>query len=289
MLDPMDPATTTAAAGPGIAPWIVLGAVVGIALCAALALVGTLLLRPRRRPGPPPPEGWEDDDLPAFREAPPGFPGARHPRRDGWVSLAPAPVAAPSPAADRPARLLAGLTAGVLALIAVAALVAGLGRSEAATERPATVRSATTASVRYEGLVLERRAVGVTVTAPSLRLSTGSGGARASVTLPTWNCLADSAPADPAAADCAETPTQYAELTAPDLAVIADGDGLRVAGRFATYTRPNGGPPEPTGRTYALTFTVTPAGRDGADGEVRLGDDSAPAVAGVNAFHHRSG
>jgi hypothetical protein len=66
--------------------------------------------------------------------------------------------------------------------------------------------------------------------------------------------------------------------------VTPDGGGLRVAGRFPTSIRPIGGPPEATGRTYALSFTVAPAGNGGADGEVRLGDDSAPAVPSLSAF-----
>jgi hypothetical protein len=98
------------------------------------------------------------------------------------------------------------------------------------------------------------------------------------VTLPAWNCLADEAPPDPATADCARTPTEYAELSAPALDVVRDGDALRVSGRFPTWTRPNGGPPERTGRVYELTFVLPAAGADGARGEVRLGDDRAPAV-----------
>jgi hypothetical protein len=293
MLGRMDlRATTTAAAsGSGVAPWIVLGVVLGIALVALAGLATALLLRPRRRPAPPPaPTGWLDDDLLAFRDTPPGFAGAPRRARHGWVSLAPAPPAPAAVTADRPWRLLAGLSGAVLALIGVAALVAGLSGGEAAAHRPAeSAQPGVTAELTFRGLVLERRAVGVTATAPSLRLTTAGDDAHASVTLPTWNCLTDAAPADPAAADCAETPTEYADLAEPELEVAPDGDGLRVSGRFATYTRPNGGPPETTGRVYALTFTVAPddaGGGDGADGEVRLGDDSAPAVnePGVNVF-----
>jgi hypothetical protein len=282
MLCPMDVAATDP--GAGAAPWIVLGAVLGIALVALAALVAAVLVR-ARRPGGAPEESEPDDDLPGFHATPPGFPGARRPHTDGWVSLAMPPPTAEAPAPDRSWPLLAGLAGGVLLLVGVAALVAGLGRGEAAGRTPpggtATghgAREGVEARLSFEGLVLERRAVGVTVTAPTLELTTRGGTAHASVTLPAWNCLADEAPADPARADCAETPTEYADLASPALDVVHDGDALRVSGRFATVTRPNGGPPEPTGRVYALRFTVTPDGPDGAAGEVRLGDDRAPAV-----------
>jgi hypothetical protein len=290
MLCPMDVAAT--APGPGAAPWIVLGAVLGIALVALAALAAAVLVR-TRRPGAGPAAGEPDDDLPGFHEAPPGFPGARRFATDGWVSLAPPPPAAETSTADRPWPLLAGLAGGVLLLVGVAALLAGLGRGEAAGRTPPGgsgtgdgAAKDVEARVSFEGLILERRAVGVTVTAPTLELTMTRGTAHASVTLPAWNCLADEAPADPEAADCAETQTEYADLATPGLDVVHDGDALRVSGRFATVTRPNGGPPEPTGRVYALSFTVTPDGAEGAAGEVRLGDDRAPAVAepGVNVL-----
>jgi hypothetical protein len=290
MLCPMDVAATDP--GAGAAPWIVLGAVLGIALVTLAALVAAVLVR-ARRPGAGPEVGEPDDDLPGFHEAPPGFPGARRPPADGWVSLALPPPAAGTPAPDRPSMLLAGLAGGVLLLVGLAALVAGLGRGEAASRTPPSgvasghgTAGDVDARVTFEGLILERRAVGVTVTAPTLELTVSGGTARASVTLPAWNCLADEAPADPEAADCAETQTEYADLATPALDAVRDGEALRVSGRFATVTHPNGGPPEPTGRVYALSFTVTPAGPDGAAGEVRLGDDRATAVAepGVNVL-----
>ena len=50
------------------------------------------------------------------------------------------------------------------------------------------------------------------------------------------------------------------------------GDGLRLSGRFPTYTRPAGGQPAYTGRVYGLTVTVRPARTAGA------GDAEVPAA-----------
>jgi hypothetical protein len=279
MLGPMDVAAT--APGAGIAPWLVLGVVLGVVLGTLLgAALAALLARAaghrssrRRAPAPAP----FRDDLPGFREAPPGFPGARRPPTTGWVALAPLPPPAAPAREDRPLPVLAGLAGAVLLLIGAAALVAGLSPGRAAADRPARPADRSpdlAAEASFAGLVLERRAVGVTVTTPRLRLADG----RAEVTLPAWNCLADEAPADPEAAGCARTPTQYAELAGPALDLQRDGDTVRVSGRFPTMTRPNGGPPEETGRAYDLAFTLRPDGDGGTTGEVRLGDDTAPVI-----------
>ncbi len=133
------------------------------------------------------------------------------------------------------------------------------------------------------GLVLERRAVGVTVTYPAVSVTTGYGVALAHVRLPVWNCLGSTAPEDPGTAGCTPAGTEYADLPTPALTVTREGDALRVTGRFPTYTRPAGTPPAYTGRVYDLRVTVTPAGplRDGeavADGALFLGTERADAV-----------
>ncbi len=136
------------------------------------------------------------------------------------------------------------------------------------------------------GLVLERRAVGVTVAYPAVSVTVGDGGAAlAHVRLPVWNCLGTGAPADPAAAGCRTAGTEYAELPAPALTVSREGDALRLAGRFPTYTRPAGTPPAYTGRVYDLSVAVAPDGplRDGeapAAGTLFLGTERAAAVGG---------
>ena len=132
------------------------------------------------------------------------------------------------------------------------------------------------ARATFGGLVLERRAVGVTVTYPAVSVTSSdatSGPALAHVRLPVWNCLRDDAPTDPVAAGCRRLPTQYAELGTPALAVTSDGEGLRISGDFPTYLRPAGSPPVWTGQVYPLTVTWTPEG-----GTVHLGTERAPAI-----------
>ncbi|SDC05479.1 hypothetical protein SAMN05660690_0364 [Geodermatophilus telluris] len=140
-----------------------------------------------------------------------------------------------------------------------------------------------TARLALGGLVLERRAVGVTVTYPSVSVTVGGGEALAHVLLPTWNCLGDAAPADPEQAGCTRAGVEYADLPTPALEVSRDGDALRLTGRFPTYTRPSGTPPVYTGRVYPLSVTVAPAGplRDGqarAEGALFLGTDRAGSL-----------
>ena len=132
------------------------------------------------------------------------------------------------------------------------------------------------ARATFEGLVLEHRAVGVTATYPSVGITAGEvpgGAALAHVRLPVWNCLSDSAPADPVTAGCRRLPTQYAELGTPALTVTSDGNGLRIDGRFPTYRRPAGSPPEWTGQAYRLSVTWTARGAT-----VHLGDERAVAL-----------
>jgi hypothetical protein len=147
------------------------------------------------------------------------------------------------------------------------------------------------ASITFGGVVLEQRAVGLTVTYPSLSLSGDGAQALAHVRLPTFNCLTAEPPADPVAAGCSRSLTEYADLASPALRVSRDGDRLDVVGLFPTYTRSNGSPPAYTGRAYQLTATVSPDGavRGGAaaaTGVVRIGLGSAVStpVPGVNVL-----
>ncbi|RFU21777.1 hypothetical protein [Geodermatophilus marinus] len=129
------------------------------------------------------------------------------------------------------------------------------------------------ARLAFGGVVLERHAVGVTVAYPSVSVTaTGDPvtAALAHLRLDTWNCLAGEAPDDPEEAGCVRTRTAYAELPTPALGVEREGPGLRLTGRFPTYTRPLGGPATYTGRVYDVTVTVA------ADGPLRAG--TAPAT-----------
>ncbi|MGY1743521.1 MULTISPECIES: hypothetical protein [unclassified Blastococcus] len=148
------------------------------------------------------------------------------------------------------------------------------------------------ARLAFAPLVLERRAVGVTVAAAAVGVtSRADGTALAHVRLPTWNCLATEAPTDPAAAGCVPGPVEYADLPSPALRATAEDGGLRLTGRFPTYTRPAGGPPLYTGRVYELTVTLSagePVDAGGwapARGTLFLGTDRAAALedAGVSA------
>jgi hypothetical protein len=136
------------------------------------------------------------------------------------------------------------------------------------------------ARLAFEGLVLERRAVGATIAYPSVSVTAtevpGSP-ALAHVRLPLWNCLTDTAPDDPVAAGCRRLPPEYAELPTPALTVTEDDDGLRIAGRFPTYVRPGGTPPEWTGRVYPFVVHVGPDG-DHAAGTLHLGTVRARSI-----------
>jgi len=317
MLSGMElPGMDVAAAQSSMVPWLVLGAVLGIALVALAGLAAVLLLR---RPGgrrkaeaareePP----ARVDDLQHFLEHPPGSVGAPPSPAPGWAALSapPPPAAPPEPAVERPQTATAlaamGVTAlllvGVAAALAVAAEPSESPRTDAGTAsttahetRHAGAREAgaladasvapgrhgSAARLRFAGVVLERRAVGVTATYPRLTVTSDGEDAVAHVELPTFNCLTDRAPADPLAAGCVASLTEYADLAAPDLEVGRDGDDLRISGNFPTYLRPNGSAPAWTGRAYDLTVRIEPRSGDPdegwvpASGVLALGDDRA--------------
>jgi hypothetical protein len=294
-----------AAAQSSMAPWLVLGAVLGVALIALPALVAVLLLR---RPGGRRPTGPVDeeppapvDDLADFLEHPPGSAGAPPPAAAGWPPLsAPPDPAAPQEPATAPAgrsrqtatalAAMAGsalLLVGVAAALAVAAQPSGTPRADASSSPSAAAppsaeqdagaladrsvalgRDGVAARLAFGGVVLERRAVGVTATYPRITVTSDGEDAVAHVELPTFNCLSDQAPADPVAAGCVASLTEYADLAAPDLTVARDDDGARVSGNFPTYLRPNGSAPAWTGRAYELTVRIEPRSGDPDDGWV---------------------
>lgn len=285
-------------------PWIALGVVLGIVLLGLVGLPAALLLR--RSPDgasvrPEPADDEAPDDLAAFLDHPPGSPGERRRPVEGWAALSappPAPPAAAPPGLPVPRRSLV-VVAVAAALLAGAALAVAVGLGDGDPGRPSASGSPASASapaggiearLSFGGVVLERHAVGVTATYPELRLADG----RAELELPTFNCLAGEAPADPADAGCRRTVPEYAELAAPDLRVTETGDGWEISGRFVTEIRPNGSGPVPTGRAYELVVTVVAAdrGEDGwrpAEGTLRLGPDETAttgtdAAAGINVL-----
>jgi hypothetical protein len=278
-------------------PWLGLGVVLAI-LLPTLAALGVLALRrsrsPREEPaGPAALDGFGDDDLQAFLESPPGS-AAPTGTPEGWTSLsAPAPAPPiPSPPRDRlpTSAVLVGMAVAALLLIGAAAAVAAArttgpsdaprsagdpGGATAGTADPGPV----SARLAFQGVVLERHAVGVTVAYPRVLLATGTDGAVAEVELPTFNCLLAEAPEDPVAAGCTRSVAEHAELSAPELTVAADDGVLRFSGLFPTNRRPNGSPPVPTGRAYELSVQAAPAdgrageGREPATGLLRIGED----------------
>jgi hypothetical protein len=265
---------------------------VGVLLAVAgLVLVGLIAAFVAHRRAEPPavePPAEPVDDLPYFLEFPPGSTPAAPRASDSVVALAPAPrPAAPAPAPP-PRRsipiaamaVLAGLLVLLLVAAAVVAATAGPDR-RGAGDRQAVDTPTAEARVRFGGIVLEERAVGVTVSHPELFLDARADGSRASLELPTWNCFATEAPEDPVAAGCVPGRTEYAELDSPDLSVTTDGGGLRIEGDFATSTRPTGSDPEPTGRSYALVVTVEPDG----SGALELGQRRTEVVEGEVRIH----
>ncbi|MCO7219980.1 hypothetical protein [Klenkia sp. PcliD-1-E] len=136
-----------------------------------------------------------------------------------------------------------------------------------------------TAEVSFAGVVLEPRAVGVTVAYPRLRASGDGERSVAHVELAVWNCLADTPPADPATADCRRGLVEYADLPSPELSTTRTGDGVQLTGSFPTYTRPNGSAPSYTGRSYTLDVEVADR-RGTVTGTLRLGDGVADALPG---------
>jgi hypothetical protein len=268
---------------------------VGVLLAlAGLVLVGLVAaFAAGRRTGPPARAATLDpvDDLPDFFASPPGSTPSRGPAHppssDAVVALSPPPRPAtpgPSRTPAVPTGVLAALGGLVVLLLVAAVVVASLpvsGRRDAGglgAPREARAPTGAEARLRFGTVVLEERAVGVTVSSPELILDADGEGPVASLELPTWNCLAAEAPEDPAEVGCAPGRTEYAELRSPELEVVRDGDDLRIAGAFATATRPAGSDPEFTGRTYDLVVTVHP-GSPGS-GELELGDRSTPVVEG---------
>ena len=196
----------------------------------------------------------------------------------GAASTLSAPTASAAPGLDATAPTTAAppsATAGAPGALALTSVPLG--------------RNGVTAGVTFQGVLLEQRAVGLTVTYPSVSVSTDGRRSLAHVRLPTFNCLTAEPPDDPVAAGCARSVTEYADLAAPSLQLTRDGDRLELVGLFATYTRPNGTPPTYTGRAYQLAATITADGpaTDGtapAAGVVRIGLDSAATTTdpGVN-------
>jgi hypothetical protein len=290
-----------AAAGTATAPWLVFGVVLGLLLVFLAGLTAALVLR-RRLPSAPAaapeaaPGGVPEDDLPGFLESPPGSGAATAVPQVGWAALTSPPAA---PTAPRPAPRGRRDTVVVLTAMAVTALLlAGAAAAVAAAARPdgrpghhppadassSRARDGDAARLTFGGVVLEPRTVGVTATYPVVEVGTDGGQARAHVEFPTFNCLTGEAPADPVAAGCTRSVTEYADLGSPDVVVARDGDGLRITGRFPTELRPNGSAPVPTGRVYELLITVAPAdGGSGrgwrpAEGVLELGSGRAATV-----------
>jgi hypothetical protein len=260
---------------------IAVAVLLGLAGLVLAGLVAAFVAGRRTRPPADP-----VDDLPDFLEFPPGSAASARPA-DRSVALAPLGPTAPAPQPRR--RLTVGALAalgGLAGLLLIGAVVVaslpGSGRRGSGEHRPAGDE----ARLRFGGIVLEERAVGVTVTYPELILDTDSDGKVASLELPTWNCLAAEAPDDPVDAGCVRGRTEYAELRTPDLEVTRDGPGLRIAGAFATTTRPTGGEAEPTDRTYDVVVSVSPEGAATSDrwvpasGDLELGERRTPVVEG---------
>jgi hypothetical protein len=282
----VDPAGADGAAP--VAAWMGIGALLATAAVLLVGLgVGWLVARRRARASEPGPV----DDLPSFLESPPGSSEVTGPASAVHVGLAAsAPDAGRGPVAALPARAVAGAAAVAVLLLAVAGGLAatatsGDQRSAAAAATAGASRddapaAGTEARLRFAGVVLEQRAVGITATYPELHLVQVGGGPVARLTLPTWNCLSAAAPDDPVAAGCVPSRTEHAELGPPALDVTQDRAQdpveLRLAGSFRTTTRPTGGPPEATGRVYPIEVTVR-AGRSEpgrwapAEGELLLG------------------
>ncbi|SHG87235.1 hypothetical protein SAMN05444351_3506 [Geodermatophilus nigrescens] len=307
-----------------VAAWLVLGlALAGLAAAAVLLARTRPAGRPAQRTAAPAPaqaSRWAQDDLPAFLEAPPGTPRPpvaappepplAGPDDDGdagravaalaaaalalvavlaGVALAaredPAPAAAPPPVATAaPPPPAPAPAAPDLPLPPADPLPGERGAGLLAARSVPLGDGGVSARLALGGLVLERRAVGVSVGYPAVSVTAGeSGAALAHLRLVTWNCLGSTAPEDPAAAGCAATGVEYADLPTPALGVTRDGDALRLTGRFPTYTRPTGTPPAYTGRVYDLSVTVARAGppRDGeapAEGALFLGTERADSL-----------
>lgn len=281
----------TAAAGTAPVPWLVLGVVLGVLLVLLVGLSTALVLRWREARRQPVVPDESADDLPGFLESPPGSGAA--PAQAGWATLTTSPVAAAPPPA-RPGRrdtvvVLTAMGVTAVLLVGVAAVVAATSRPDGRRGPPDRVEASraddgAAARLMFGGVVLEPRAVGVTATYPVVEVSVEGDEARARVEFPTFNCLSGEAPADPVAAGCTRSVTEYADLTSPDLVVDQVGAGLRVTGRFPTELRPNGSAPVPTGRVYELVITAAPVdgrtvrGWRPAEGVLELGQERVATV-----------
>ncbi|WP_147251759.1 hypothetical protein [Blastococcus sp. TF02-8] len=269
----------------GAAAWTVLGAVLGL-LLAATALATVRAARGRRGRGTATgqPAPLRVDDLAEFLEHPPGTRPEPPGPAAGWTSLTPpAPPAilttAP-PAGDHTYRALALLCLAALTLVGLAGAVAA-GYRESDEPRASATRATTppspsgrtTGELTAGGLVLQQRAVGITVTYPELSLSVERDTVALDLRLPTWNCLTATAPTDPAASGCIPSLVEHAELTTPELSVERDGNRLVLRGPATTELRPSGSAPESTGRVYEVELTVV-LGAEPA-GEIRIGTGSA--------------
>ena len=285
---------------------------------AVLGLVaGGIAALAARSPSRAVPDRRSRDDLPTFHAHPPGSPGAPPlPVGGPPVLLAVPPPRAGRPVAGRPSGIvgpLLALAAVVLLVLAAAAAVGLATRGAAGAAPPGRAaaprvptlpavpdspspgqpgagrlafaslplgRGDVAARLSFSGVVLERQAVGVTVTYPSVSVTTRGDLALAHVRLPTFNCLTAGVPADPLAAGCVPSVTQYADLPTPALQVSHDGTRLSMQGRFPTYVRPNGTAPHYTGRVYALTVGAQAGDRLGpglfeAHGVLTLGGQTA--------------
>jgi hypothetical protein len=291
MLSRMDVQTAHGAALP-------LGIAVAVGVL-ALALAAALVVSWRRPPRvptvraeDPPPGTYHDDDLPWFREHPPGFPGAR-PVPAGGAARAGSSAGA---AGRNPVRALTVLALLALVLIGAAAVVAAIaaaaepdpasGRSAPAPAPTAPGAASVAARGAFGGVVLERHPAGITVTYPTLTVElAGTRRAQAHLQLPTWNCMTDRPPPDPAAAACRATVAEYADLPAPALQAVRVGDDLQVHGRFPTHVRSPGGQEVATGRVYDLAVTLRPGpalsdGWTAASGDLSLAGGHTTALGG---------
>jgi hypothetical protein len=204
-------------------------------------------------------------------------PGARGPDRAGHgesrTAHAPPASEAPAPDAQAPG-----------AQAPEAPLPGDPGAGELADATVAPGRDGGAARLAFGGLVLEQRAVGITATYPVVEVAWDRRQGVAHVRLPTFNCLTAEAPEDPVAAGCAASMPEYADLPMPALDVSGNGGTVLLSGRFPTYVRPNGSPPEWTGRVYEFRVEATPvdgapdAGWVPAEGEIRLGSGSASTL-----------
>jgi hypothetical protein len=288
---------------------IALGVLLGLLGVALAVLAAYLLARRARpvRPAAPSPSGpGAADDLPGFLESPPGTAAASSAPRTGWAALAPPPPARPTDVRPRgrDSRLALGAMAAVGVLLIALAIALVTGRDDSRQHRhvggPAHDRPAASAArpsgaadagalagesvplgsdgvaarLTFGGVVLERHAVGVTATYPELEITSDGERSLAHLELPTFHCLTDQAPEEPAAAGCRRSVTEYADLDSPGLDLTASGDRLMFSGDFPTYLRPTGGPPEWTGRVYRIEVSAVSAA-GAVEGTLDLGAERA--------------